>query len=311
MHQSVLLDAVLEYLAPRPGGVYVDGTLGSGGHAVALLARAGGAARLLGVDRDAAALERARVRLAPYGDRCCLVQGNFADMASLAAGQGLAAVDGIVLDLGVSSDQLAAAERGFSFQTDGPLDMRMDARQPLTAADLVRTLTEADLADVLWTLGEEPQSRRIARAVVRARAQAPIVTTGALAALVSAALGGRREKRHPATRTFQALRLAVNEELESLERGLAAALGLLREGGRLAVITFHSLEDRIVKQCLRLHAGRWVALPAGGEVWEGAEPAVRLLTRKPVLPSPEEVAQNPRARSAKLRAAVRAETGAR
>lgn len=311
MHQSVLLDAVLEYLAPRPGGVYVDGTLGSGGHAVALLARAGGAARLLGVDRDAAALERARVRLAPYGDRCCLVQGNFADMASLAAGQGLAAVDGIVLDLGVSSDQLAAAERGFSFQTDGPLDMRMDARQPLTAADLVRTLTEADLADVLWTLGEEPQSRRIARAVVRARAQAPIVTTGALAALVSAALGGRREKRHPATRTFQALRLAVNEELESLERGLAAALGLLREGGRLAVITFHSLEDRIVKQSLRRHAGRWVALPAGGEVWEGAEPAVRLLTRKPVLPSPEEVAQNPRARSAKLRAAVRAETGAR
>ena len=309
-HQSVMLHETIAALAVRPGGRYVDGTLGGGGHAEALLVATPGA-RVLGIDRDAAALHRAQERLAAFGDRLIAVHGNFADMAALAPGHGFGEADGVVLDLGVSSFQLDDAERGFSFQKDGPLDMRMDASRGETAAALLRRYGEdwRGLAKLISEFGEEPQAGKVARAIVEAGRRKPIETTLELAAVVETALGGRRgASRHPATRTFQALRMAVNSELESVSRGLEAGLELLKEGGRMAVITFHSLEDRLVKQTFAEHAGRRVSLQAGGERWEGRNPAVRLLRRKPQTPCEEEIKGNPRARSAKLRVAERTET---
>lgn len=305
MHEPVLVREVVELVNPRAGGVYIDGTLGGAGHARALLDRAQGAARLLGIDRDGAALALARTKLADRREACVLVHGNFTDMRTMAEAHGIGGADGIVLDFGVSSDQLDTPARGFSFNGDGPLDMRMDPSGGRTAADLVNTLSEDALADVLRTLGEEPRARNIARAIVRERQVSAIETTAQLADIVSRAVGGRRGRTHPATRTFQALRMVVNDELESIERGLETAIGLLNPGGRLVVISFHSLEDRAAKRCFVEHAGRWESLAAGGQAWRGREPRVRLLTRKPVRPGEDEVTLNPRARSAKLRAVER------
>jgi 16S rRNA (cytosine1402-N4)-methyltransferase len=312
----VLLNEVLDLLGVKAGGIYVDGTVGSAGHAMAILERIGPHGFLLGIDRDEEAVARARDRLgsgrsvADMGvggrqGRCCLVHGNFADMASMAGSQGISHVDGVLLDLGVSSEQLECGDRGFSFRNDGPLDMRMDRGQRLTAADLVNGLSEDGLSVLIRDFGEERWARRIARAVVEERARAPITTTRQLAEIIRRAVGGGRGRIHPATRTFQALRIKVNDELEHVRKGLAAGLNLLAVGGRVAVITFHSLEDRIAKEFFVEHAGRWESLASGGREWRGATPAVSFVTRKPVRPSEEEATVNPRARSAKLRVVER------
>lgn len=303
MHQPVMVNEVVDHLA-RVGGTYLDGTVGGGGHARAILERAGAGARLLGLDRDDTALALARQALRDFPD-ARLERGNFADMKAMAEQLGYVPADGILLDLGVSSMQLDTAERGFSFQQDAALDMRMDRRQASTAADLVNTLGAEELADLLWTLGEERASRRIARFIVEARTHAPLRTTGELADVVARAKGGRKGRLHPATQTFQALRMAVNDELGSLARGLAGALELLRPGGRLAVIAFHSLEDRMVKQTFAAHVGRRESLEAGGERWVGAQPAVTWIVKGPLTASAEESSRNPRARSAKLRVVER------
>jgi 16S rRNA (cytosine1402-N4)-methyltransferase len=295
-HTPVLLSQVIAGLAPRPGGRYIDGTLGGAGHAAAILEASAPDGRLLGIDADPAALAASTARLAPLGDRAILAHGNFRELARLARENGFAPADGIMLDLGVSSHQLDTPQRGFSFLADAPLDMRMDPTSGETAADLVDELPESELADLIYRYGEERGSRRIARAVVAARRTGRIVTTSALAAIVARALGGRHGKIHPATRTFQALRIAVNRELESLETVLPQAVEVLAPGGRLAVIAFHSLEDRIVKQFFRAESGY------GG----AAEPArLRIITKKPLEADAAEAGANPRARSAKLRIAER------
>ncbi len=306
MHQSVLLEEAVELLGVREDGVYVDGTLGSGGHAEAVLERLGPDGVLYGIDRDADALVRSGQRLVRFGNRFRPLHGNYADMARLLGEAGVEAVDGVVMDFGVSSEQLDTAARGFSFMQDGPLDMRMDQGQALTAAVVVNTYPEDALRELLWRLGEEREARRIARWIVERREQEPLTTTGELAALIEEAKGGRRGRRqHPATKSFQALRMAVNGELEGIERGLQEGLQLLRTGGRMAVISFHSLEDRAVKQFFREHEGCWEAQAAGGERWVGELPAVRRITRKAVQPTADECAANPRARSSKLRVAER------
>jgi len=310
MHEPVLVNEVVDLLGVRAGGVYVDGTVGSGGHAAAILEKAGATGFLLGMDRDGEALARARSRLTGHEGSYALVQGDYADMAGAAAQRGLGEVNGIVLDLGVSAEQLESAERGFSFVREGPLDMRMDASRGESAADLLQRVTETDLAALIRRYGEEPNARRIARRIVREREKDPIRTTGRLARVVERALGGRRGKRHPATRTFQALRIAVNGELASLEKGLPAALGLLQAGGRMAVISFHSLEDRMVKRFFVRHEGRWESLQEGGRAWRGEEPAVARVTRRAVRPSAVQTETNPRARSARLRVAERLTAGA-
>jgi 16S rRNA (cytosine1402-N4)-methyltransferase len=290
IHEPVLATEVIELLEPSRGGLFVDCTVGLGGHARALLT--GGATRLLGLDRDAAALAIAAETLTPWRDRVDLVHADYRDLPTVLSSRGLNAVDGALADLGVSSMQLDAAGRGFSFRRDEPLDMRMDQSQGATAAQLLDEVDEVDLANVIFRYGEERFSRRIARAIVDARDDGPIATTGRLAEIVRRAIPRRGYQRiDPATRTFQALRIWVNRELEGLDAFLVAASQRLRAGARLAVITFHSLEDRIVKHAFR-------ALAAGEE-------AIRVLTRKPVVPADAEVARNPRARSAKLRAIER------
>jgi len=295
-----MLREVLEALQPKPGGRYVDGTLGGGGHAAALLAASAPSGFLFGCDRDAAALEAARQRLAPLAGRCALRQGNFAELADWIEHR---SCQGVLLDLGVSSPQLDEPERGFSFQQEGPLDMRMDQRQSLTAAGLDNDLSERELADLFWKLGDEPHGRRLARAIVQARRQGPVETTGQLARIIERVSPRQGRKRHPATRVFQALRMTVNNEVCSLKRGLAAACTLLQPGGRLAVITFHSVEDRIVKhfghEKIRDYAVTGeVDLP---EFRVPRPPQMRWLYRKPLDASELEVESNPRARSAKLR----------
>ena len=307
MHQPVLLDEVLELIGIRGAGDYVDGTLGSGGHTAVLLHRMGSGGRVLGIDRDEAALERVRARMGVSAGRLILAQGDFGDMVSIAQDHGVDRVDGVLLDLGMSSDQVDTPDRGFSFLQEGPLDMRMDRRQSLTAAELVNTASADELMACFRTLGEEPMAGRIVRAIVADRQGRPFQTTGQLAGLVERVKGGRRGRIHPATKVFQALRMAVNHELDSLTRGLDGALRLVREGGRVAVISFHSLEDRIVKHFFSRHAGRWESLAAGGARWVGELPRMRLVTRKPVTASEEELVRNPRARSAKLRVAERME----
>jgi 16S rRNA (cytosine1402-N4)-methyltransferase len=294
-HVSVLLSEVISGLAPRGGGRYLDGTLGGGGHALAILAASSPDGRLLGIDADPAALAAAGARLAPYADRVVLAHGNFRDLGQLAGEHGFAPLDGILLDLGVSSHQLDTPERGFSFTSDAPLDMRLDPTGGTTAADLVNETPESDLADMIFGYGEERGSRRIARFIAEARRKRPIATTGELAELVAHALGGRHGKIHPATRTFQALRIAVNRELESLEAALPQAVELLAPGGRIAVIAFHSLEDRIVKQFFRAESG-----------YGGVGVArLQIVTKKPIEASESEARANPRSRSAKLRIAER------
>ena len=302
LHVPVLLEETVSSLVTESGGWYVDATAGAGGHAAAVLAAAGLDARLLALDRDGEALELARAALAPFGERAILERANFSELAEVAARHGVRGVRGILLDLGVSSMQLDRPERGFSFQRDNPLDMRMDDRQELTAALLLKRLPEAELAEVLWRYGEERMARRIAKAVAQARARGAVPeTTAQLAELVSNAKGGRRGHAHPATQTFQALRIAVNGELAALETVLPAALDLLAPGGRLAVISFHSLEDRMVKQFMAAHEGRMESLAKGGARWSGQLPRARRAVRKAVVAAPAETARNPRARSAKLR----------
>jgi 16S rRNA (cytosine1402-N4)-methyltransferase len=290
IHEPVLASEVIELLEPSRGGLFVDCTVGLGGHARALLT--GGATRLLGLDRDAAALAIAAETLMPWRDRVDLVHADYRDLPTVLSSRGLDAFDGALADLGVSSMQLDAAGRGFSFRRDEPLDMRMDQSQGATAAQRLDEVDEVDLANVIFQYGEERFSRRIARAIVEARKNGAIATTGRLAEIVRRAIPRKGYQRiDPATRTFQALRIWVNRELEGLDAFLVAASRRLRAGARLAVITFHSLEDRIVKHAFR-------ALAAGEE-------AIRVLTRKPVVPADAEVARNPRARSAKLRAIER------
>ncbi len=299
-------DEVLAWLAVKAGGTYVDATVGAGGHAAALLERAGPDGRLLGLDRDPVALATAGRRLAGFGARCVLRQARFSELPAAAAAAGIDAADGVLMDLGVSSMQLDDPARGFGFRAEGPLDMRMDPGSGETAADLVAGMEARELARLIREKGEEPAARRIAAAIATERARAPIATTTRLAGIVERAAGGRRGRRlHPATRTFQALRMAVNREEEELEAGIEAALALLRPGGRLAVIAFHSIEDRQVKHRFRAHAGRAVALQGGGVRMEGVAPRVRVLTPRPLRPGPAEVKANPRARSAKMRVAER------
>jgi 16S rRNA (cytosine1402-N4)-methyltransferase len=299
-HVPVLFEAVMAGLQPGPGKRFIDGTVGAGGHAAGLLAASAPDGQLLGLDRDPNALAVAADRLAPFGQRARLVQASYTEMAE--AAQGFAPVDGILLDLGLSSLQLADPARGFSFQHDGPLDMRFDPTGPLTAADIVNTWPLEELAEIIYRYGEEPQGRRIARAIGAAR---PVSSTRQLAEVVAAAAGrggGRgRARVHPATRTFQALRIAVNDELAAVETALPIATRLLRAGGRLAVISFHSLEDRLVKTFIRRQArgDDDASLPYPAPF----EPVLRQVTRKPVEADAAEVAANPRARSARLRIA--------
>jgi 16S rRNA (cytosine1402-N4)-methyltransferase len=301
---------VVEHLQPRDGGIYIDGTFGAGGYSRALLEAAD--CRVLALDRDPRAIAGAQALTDEFAGRLTLAESPFGDLDAVAETHGLAPVDGVVLDIGVSSMQLDEAERGFSFQADGPLDMRMGASGE-TAADVVNTLDEEDLASVLYVLGEERRSRAIARAIVKARAEAPIETTRALADLVTRALGGRKkEDIHPATRTFQALRIYVNDELGQLAQGLAAAERCLKAGGRLVVVTFHSLEDRIVKRFLAARAGKESRgsrhLPEQSVNFEA--PSFRIVNPRPLTPSKGELEVNPRARSARLRAAVRTDAPA-
>ena len=299
-HIPVLCDAVVAALAPKAGGRYVDGTFGAGGYSEALLDAAD--CRVWGIDRDPDAVADGAALARRYPGRLTLVQGRFGEMDRVLAREGAGPVDGVMLDLGVSSMQLDRADRGFSFRADGPLDMRMERRGP-SAADLANTLPEADLAALIRDYGEERFARRVAAAIVRGR---PIVRTGQLAEIVRAAVPTKGDGIHPATRTFQALRIAVNDELGELDRGLEAAERILAPGGRLAVVTFHSLEDRPVKSFLQVRAGK---VPSGSrhlpDTTVKREPTFRLLTRKPIAPDEREIQANPRARSAKLRASER------
>ena len=306
-HEPVMLEELLDSLNLRPDGIYVDGTLGGGGHARAILAATAPGGILVGIDRDEDALAESARALEPFGRRAVLVKGDYADLKDILARVGIERVDGIVLDLGVSSHQLEAAARGFSFSKPAPLDMRMDRDAPVSARDLVNRADARELERILRDYGEERQARRIARAIVERRKTAPIETTDELAALIAAAMPApmRHGRIHPATRSFQALRIAVNDELNSLARGLASGIDCLREGGRISVITFHSLEDRMVKECFR-DASRGCTCPADLPVCAcGGRPRLRVVTRKPVRPGKGEMERNPRARSAKLRTAER------
>ena len=304
-HRSVLLEEVLRLLDPAPDALVVDATLGPGGHAEALLRKLGPGGRLIGIDRDPAALELARARLAAFGDRLTLLHGDHRDLAAILARSGVPEVDAIVADLGISSAQLDDPARGFSFSADGPLDMRMDQGSGLpSAAELVAALDEAQLRDLIATWGEDRNASRIARAIVRARSLQPILTTGRLREVVEHAAGpaARRFKIHPATRTFQALRIAVNREIEGIRELIDGAVERLRVGGRLAVISFHSLEDRAVKTAMHDLAHRCVCPPGLPVCGCGRRNLVRTITSGAVVPSDDEVASNPRARSARLRA---------
>ena len=299
IHKPVMMAEVLAALRPLPGGTYADGTLGGAGHAAAVLAASAPNGRLLACDRDGVALEAATKRLAEFAGRFELRRGNYAELSEwIAAGS----CDGCLLDLGVSSPQLDEAERGFSFQNDGPLDMRMDTRQPVTAATLLNTESAEEIARIFWEYGDERDSRRFARAIVYDRETRPFTTTRQLAELIERLAPRAGKKSHPATRVFQALRIAVNDEIGSLHRGLEGALKILKPGGRLVVITFHSLEDRIVKLFGREKARDYTF--EGEDVPELRQPCVpevKLISRKAIMPSEAELAENPRSRSAQLR----------
>lgn len=305
-HISVLADEVAAYLAARPGGIYCDGTLGGAGHARQTLLASSPDGRVIGIDRDPTALAAATEALAEFGDRVTLVHDTFGNVAEVLAGLGIRAIDGFVLDLGPSSPQLDAADRGFSFAKAGPIDMRMDPSRGESALDLIRRVTEVELADLIFEYGEERYSRRIARNIKTALASGALENTLALADAAAAAIPAavqRRLRIHPATRTFQALRIAVNDELGELERFLATFPDLLAPEGRCVVISFHSLEDRLVKRCFRDLAWSSRLPPDLAEAaGERVRPIVKVLTRKAVFATDAEVARNPRARSARLRA---------
>jgi 16S rRNA (cytosine1402-N4)-methyltransferase len=302
-----MVEEVLMALSPLPGQLQIDATLGGGGHAVRILEANSPDGRLLGLDADQAAIARCQVRLAPFGERVTLRQANFEELDEVAPAAGFEAVDGVLFDLGLSSFQLADDDRGFSFRSSGPLDLRFDASRGRPATDLLRDLDERELARILRTYGEEPFAGRIARAIVAQRQRAPIETADQLAALVERAVPAPRGRRrtHPATRTFQALRIAVNRELDVLPRALAAAVELLRPGGRLAVLAYHSLEDRIVKRFLAAERRGCVCPPEVPICVCGRAPRLRAVGPTPGFPSDDEISANPRARSARLRAAQR------
>ena len=296
-HLPVLYKEIIHALQPKAGGRYIDGTLGAGGHSAGLLEASAPTGEVLAFDLDPQAIEIARAQLAPFGQRIHIVQASYLEMAEVAASLGWDRADGIVLDLGVSSMQLDTAERGFSFLQDAPLDMRFAPNAPLAASDLVNGLSESELADILFRYGEERQSRRIARAIAHNR---PLATTRQLADLVLKTIG-KKERIHPATRTFQALRIAVNGELDSVESVLPIAIGLLHPGGRLAVISFHSLEDRIVKETFRRESTDCLCPPRQPVCTCGHKASIQQVTRKPIEASESETEENSRARSAKLR----------
>ena len=308
-HLPVMLEEVILALSPHPGSFQIDATVGGGGHAVRILEATKPGGRLLGIDADPRAIERSSRRLAGYGDQVELRQTNFESIAEVASGAGFAAVDGILMDLGVSSQQLDDDDRGFSFRSDDALDMRFDTTVGIPASEVVATYSEAQFADVFRRHGEEPHARRIARAIVSRREQTPIETPAQLAEVVTRATpkprNTRRRRIHPATRVFQALRIEVNRELETLPEALESCLGLLKPDGRLCVISYHSLEDRIVKRFLARERRGCTCPPELPVCVCGKQPRVATVGAQPQLPSEEEVASNPRARSAKLRAARR------
>ena len=301
-HKPVLLDECLNALRIKPDGIYVDGTLGRAGHSLAIAKRLTNG-RLIGIDRDETAILAARERLAPYREHVTLVQSNFSALGEVLQNLGIGGVDGMLFDLGVSSPQLDMPERGFSYMHDAPLDMRMDQAAALTAREVVNEWSYEELRRILFTYGEERYAPQIAKAIIRAREEAPIETTAALTEIIKGAMPpyALREKQHPAKRSFQAIRIAVNDELGELPPMLAAAEKHLNKGGRLAVITFHSLEDRIVKQSFQEMAQGCTCPPEFPVCICGKTPKVMLITRKPIVSSSEELNDNPRARSAKLR----------
>ncbi len=320
-HVPVMLDEVLKFLSPRAGGLYIDGTLGGGGHTAAILERSTPDGRVLGIDTDAQALSRVRGRLSDFVDsgRLVLVHSNFAELGRIANETGFTSVQGVLLDLGFSSDQMDNPERGFSFSADGPLDMRLDQSLDTSAADLVNDASEHELADIFWRYGEESRSRQIARRIVREREKSAITRTAQLAKIAAAGVPYKPGAIHPATRVFQALRIAVNQELEQLETALPQILDVLdtrgmdatagdgiegtRGGGRMAILAFHSLEDRIVKEFMRREAKDCICPPRIPVCVCGHKARLRIVTSKPVVPGTQENERNPRARSAKLRVA--------
>ena len=304
-HKSVLLQECIDALNIRPDGIYLDGTLGGAGHSSRIARRLTEGGRLIGVDRDRTALAAAKERLAPYADRVTLVHSNFAEIDAILDSLGIPAVDGMLFDLGVSSPQLDDASRGFSYMADAPLDMRMDKDDVLTAGEVVNTWPQGELRRILYDYGEERYAPQIAAAICRAREKAPVETTLELVDIIRSAMPAQalREKQHPAKRSFQAIRIAVNDELGAVSRMMQAAVGRLNPGGRLAVITFHSLEDRIVKSEMQQAARGCTCPPEFPVCVCGKKPLVKLVTRKPIVSGPAELEENPRARSAKLRVA--------
>ncbi len=307
IHQPVLLAEVLQLLDPQPGEIFVDATVGGGGHSAAIAPRLLPGGRLVGLDQDAAAIKAAGERLAPLGAAVELIQANFQDLPRILPRRGIRAVDGLLFDLGVSSYQLDNPERGFSYQAEAPLDMRMTQGQELTAATIVNTWSEEKLTAIIWQYGEERWAKRIASFIVSARQKAPITTTTQLVDIIKAAIpaGARRSGHHPAKRTFQALRIAINGELDALRTTMEQLDKILAPGGRVGVITFHSLEDRIVKQAFQRWSGRCTCPPGLPVCTCNSRRLLELLTRKPVAPAAAEIAANPRARSARLRVARR------
>ncbi len=306
-HTPVLFKETLDLLDPRPGGTYLDATLGGAGHSVEILKRIGPEGTLVGIDRDAEAIEYARKRLSGYPGRVILVHANFRQLRSVLESEGIREIDGALFDLGVSSHQLDT-ERGFSFLRNEQLDMRMDADENVpTAADVVNRYSEADLAHLFWKYGEERYSRRIARAVVQARQKTPIRTTGELAAIITAAVprGRKPGEIHPATRVFQSIRIEVNAELQAAEEGIIAAVDALNVGGRIVVISFHGGEHRVVKDVFRKLSGRCECPPRFPECRCGARKVLEILTRKAIAPGPREIEENPRSRSARVRCALK------
>ena len=301
-HVSVLLQECIDGLAIRPDGIYVDGTTGGGGHSLEIVKRLT-TGRLICIDQDLDAHAAAKIRLAEYLDKITFVYDNFGNIGQILDGLGIAQIDGMLMDIGVSSYQLDEAERGFSYQQDAPLDMRMDESKPFSAYDVVNTYSEADLNRIIYTYGEERWAKRIAQFIVKQRELAPIQTTGELVDVIKKAIpkGARKDGPHPAKRTFQAIRIEVNAELEVLENAIAQAAQRLTAGGRLCIITFHSLEDRIVKEAFRKQENPCVCPPEFPVCVCGKKPKGKIVTRKPIIPSPQELQQNPRSRSAKLR----------
>ena len=305
-HVSVLLQECIENLNIRPDGIYVDGTLGLGGHSYEIASRLR-EGRLIGIDRDPSAIERAGARLAPFADRVSLIHGNFGDVAQILDELGIDGVDGMLFDLGVSSPQLDEAERGFSYMLEAPLDMRMDSTAALSAYEVVNTWSEERLNRILWGYGEERYARRITGAILAAREKAPIQSTAELVEIIKSAMpaSALREKQHPAKRSFQAIRIAVNDELGEVERMMDTAPDRLKPGGRLCVISFHSLEDRIVKNGIARRENGCTCPREAPVCTCGFVRTLRSVSRKPILPSEEEIERNPRSRSAKLRVAER------